>query len=236
MTKIILNKSHPIFIAFIANHRFVKFLKTELYYKKFFFSAKFQSRVLKMKKKIIFTGPPFAGKTSIRLFFFEKTHPIDILPPNSIEPTRGIHWINYTNSGYDLGVCDSSGQEISQIIRDKELFQGSDIVIFQFDITDLEFEELKQDYIDYLMQLLSIREQLGEEYEIVVFCHKIDLIKREELKEVKNKIKNIILNAITDQYGYHHGISIFFTSVKSFHADSTHNLLRKIVLYQTVTL
>ncbi len=190
-----------------------------------------------MKKKIIFTGPPFAGKTSIRLFFFEKTHPIDILSPNSIEPTRGIHWINYTNTGYDeLGVCDSSGQEIMQVIRDEDLFQGSDIVIFQFDVTDFEYEELKQDYLNYLMQLMMIREQLEEDYEIIVFCHKIDLIKREDLKEIKNKIKNIILKAITDQFGYHTNTSIFFTSIKSFHADYTHNLLSKIVLYQTVTL
>ena len=185
-----------------------------------------------MNKKFIFTGPPNAGKTSIRLFFFEKTSPTEILLPKSLEPTRGVNWVSYKHSGHNLGVCDCSGQEIVQILKDSDLFRGSDAIIYQFDVSDLDDEERKGEYLDYLIQLIKIKHEVEEQYDIFILCHKIDLIKENKLESTKEEMINLITNTVMKEFGDDCGIIIRFTSLKPVFTEYTHELLERIVTYE----
>lgn len=185
-----------------------------------------------MNKKFIFTGPPNAGKTSLRLFFFEKTSPTEILLPKSIEPTRGVNWVSYKHSGHNLGVCDCSGQEIDQILKDSDLFSGSDAIIYQFDVSDLNVEERKKEYLDYLIQLIKIKKEVDEDFDIFILCHKIDLIKENKLETTKEDIINMIINKVMKEFGDDCGIIIRFTSLHANFTEYTHELLERIITYE----
>ncbi|MCP4762192.1 MAG: hypothetical protein GY870_10450, partial [archaeon] len=97
-------------------------------------------------KKIILIGPPSSGKTSIRMYFFEDIPSSEILKPPSLEPTMGVNWFNYELYESEIGVVDTSGQEITSIITEDEgyLFIGADAVIFMFDITQFLESKLLQ--------------------------------------------------------------------------------------------
>ncbi|MHA1369439.1 MAG: hypothetical protein ACTSRA_07000, partial [Promethearchaeota archaeon] len=62
-----------------------------------------------MSKKIIFIGPPGAGKTTLRKIFFEYEF-ADKLLKHDLEPTYGLESI-IVDYGEKIGVFDLAGQE-----------------------------------------------------------------------------------------------------------------------------
>lgn len=183
-------------------------------------------------KKIIFVGPPSAGKTSVRLYFFENTPISEILKPLSLEPTIGVNWFNYELYNTKLGVVDTSGQEILSLIAEENgyLFIGADIVIFIFDISQFkESELLRLEFMDYLTEIITRRELLGENYEIHVFVHKIDLIEREQQDEIKTEMRYHIFSVLKEKFSSDAQIKIHFTSLNPVLVDETYEILKKII-------
>ncbi len=88
-----------------------------------------------MGKKIIFVGPPGAGKTTLRKVFFEGESSSKLLD-YALEPTHGKESVILQLSE-DVGVFDLAGQENTRWFEtdDKEIFYESKILIVVIDIT-----------------------------------------------------------------------------------------------------
>jgi GTPase SAR1 family protein len=183
-------------------------------------------------KKIIFIGPPSAGKTSVRLYFFENTPITEILKPLNVEPTMGINWFNYELYDTKLGIVDSSGQEIWSLLAEENgyLFIGADIVIFMFDVTQFNGSELlRLEFMNYLKEIIARREVLEENYEIHVFVHKIDLVERDQQDKIKTEISGHIFSVLKEKFSSDAQIKIHFTSLNPVLVDETYALLKKII-------
>ena len=181
-------------------------------------------------KKIILLGPPSAGKTSIRKFFFEDTPIAELLKPLSLEPTIGVSWHNYELYNTKIGVVDTSGQEILNISSEEYIFIGADAVIFIFDV--LQFQEsklLQLEFINYLVEIVARRDVLEENYDIYVFVHKMDVVEQGKVEETKSKISSTIIKGMKDKFGSDMRLKINFTSINKAIVDSTYNLLKNIV-------
>ncbi|MHA1728999.1 MAG: ADP-ribosylation factor-like protein [Promethearchaeota archaeon] len=182
-------------------------------------------------KKIIFIGPPEAGKTSIRLFFFENYPVVKILKLNSFEPTRGTNWYNYDTDDTTIGVVDTSGQEILNILEDEVLFQGTDSVIFMFDVSQyLESLIVKEEFTQYLLEIISSREIGEERYNIFVLVHKMDMIEDDLVDEIAEDIEKAIMNSIINKFGNNQNVRIYFTSLFPEPIEKTRRALEEIVL------
>ena len=109
------------------------------------------------------------------------------------------------------------------------LFSGSDAVIFQFDIHDFTFQELRDNYYEYLRQIIALRKTLGEQYLIYVLAHKIDEIKSDRLESLKRTVQDGISAFVTDHFP-EIPVSIHFTSLREPFLNPTYDIVRNIVI------
>ncbi len=150
------------------------------------------------QRRILFIGPPAAGKTSIRCSFFEDIKPQTLIetPP---EPTRGLE--NYTYNWLDVtvGIADSSGQEFERWVNyDAEYaFRESDSIIFVVD-TD-KFEEDKKEVLDQIEKALISKNKNAPKAQFNIFLHKIDLIDEKEREESINSIKSAVKTSLKEK-------------------------------------
>lgn len=88
-----------------------------------------------MGKKIIFVGPPGAGKTTLRKVFFEGESSSKLLD-YALEPTHAKESVILQLSE-NVGVFDLAGQENTRWFEtdDKEIFYDTKILIVVIDIT-----------------------------------------------------------------------------------------------------
>ena len=88
-----------------------------------------------MSKKIIFTGPPQVGKTTLRKIFFEGENPTKLLE-YSLTPTHGQETI-LLKLQENVGVFDLAGQENHRWMETeaKSVFIDADIIICVLDIS-----------------------------------------------------------------------------------------------------
>lgn len=124
-------------------------------------------------KKLILTGPPNSGKTTIKRIFFEGANPIKLLE-HSLKPTRGINSTVYSVFNEKLGVFDLAGQENKNWLnKDRDVFQHAKVIICIFEVK----QSLKH-IVDFILKLMEIKQQLNLiDSEIIIFLHKIDLVK-----------------------------------------------------------
>lgn len=163
---------------------------------------------------MILVGPPEAGKTTIRLFFFEGVSSAKLLQHHGLEPTRGVNWFNYDRNETTIGVVDTSGQEIIEIITDYSIFEAADAVIFMFDVAQyLSSPLIRAEYLEYILEVINCRSVLHESFEILIFGHKIDLIPENMVDEVAEKIQNEIEAKIHEKFNHARSIVISFTSL-----------------------
>jgi len=87
-----------------------------------------------MRRKICLIGRAGTGKTSIKKVLFEGIEPKNIML-HSPEPTRGIEINIYDWLDLEVGLIDTSGQELSFFLENKEeknqIFENSNIVLLK---------------------------------------------------------------------------------------------------------
>jgi len=159
------------------------------------FAKKFYQK--RSSKKVLIIGPPSSGKTSIKKVFFEGIDSEELLR-NNLEPTRGFSHYVYKWLDMELGVADSSGQELNYYLsKDNSFeqdiaFEAADVVIYNFDFPFWE------DYADLVIENLERISEISKSYnvncKVFAFCHKSDLMPGSQkpalIKEIGSKIKS----------------------------------------------
>jgi GTPase SAR1 family protein len=194
--------------------------------------------------KIILFGPPAAGKTSIRKFFFEAV-PADNLLQTSEPATIGL---NYNRFGYvyrypmqkrgessekfpiKLVVIDTAGQEIDRWLNESKehVFRETDLIIFIFDVSEWSDKEKRESIKELFKKAYySILEEAPNAI-IYILGHKFDKIK--EGRPVKEKLKKNIraefIEYIHDELNVKVDFNVFLTSLgKQYRTETFYRLL-----------
>jgi GTPase SAR1 family protein len=135
-----------------------------------------------MSKKIIFTGPPQVGKTTLRKIFFEGENPKKLLE-YSLTPTHGQESI-LLKLQENIGVFDLAGQENQRWFETeaKSTFIDADIIICVLDISS-SIEAM----VNFAKKLLKLRNEITPSSYIYLLLHKSDLISKDELVLIEDR-------------------------------------------------
>ncbi|MHA1150761.1 MAG: GTPase [Promethearchaeota archaeon] len=159
-------------------------------------------------KKIVLIGRPEVGKTSIKQVIFEGTLPRDLIE-TPLKPTRGLSTSQYNWLDLNCIIFDTAGQNYQDIFiqenKQLRIFSGSIIIIYLFDYIAWVTEEDKQIILKDISTIQEILVKGNYKAELVLFLHKLDLVKEEERKKFIAEVSN----EIKDRFG----IRIFFTSI-----------------------
>ena len=185
----------------------------------------------KKTQKIVFLGPASTGKTSTKLYFFADNDSEHLIN-HSQEPTRGIEWTVYYKDGNEIGVLDTSGQELKYIIDNDEIFMDADSVIFQFDITDFQEIDRRESILKHLIRIVKKKTMEGSTYNFFILAHMIDLIYPQYLDEVKEDVINMIgqsIDLVTFNGFFKQHVKLEFTSLKEPFLGDTVSILMNII-------
>lgn len=173
-------------------------------------------------KKILLLGRASTGKTTIKKIIFEGINPKDLLY-NSLEPTRGITPSVYSWLDLNLGLFDSSGQELQFIlINDNEqklAFENSDAIIYIFDYQI--WISNSREIIAEIKNIADTIKKNSYSSKFFLFLHKIDLINEETRESEILKLEKSIKEKIDSP--------IFFTSIYPNLIYSLYNAFYKIL-------
>ena len=157
-----------------------------------------------MSKKIIFVGPPAAGKTTLRKIFFEGESSSKLLE-YALEPTYGEESLILRLPGInqDVGIFDLAGQENKRWFEtdEKAIFHGTKLILVVIDIT-FSYDEI----VKFTRKIIDLRDDLTPSTFVFVLLHKIDLVSEKKIKQVKSLIKKDFSNRAL--------INFLFTSLK----------------------
>ena len=172
-------------------------------------------------KKIVITGPPGTGKTTIKKVYFEMENPIELLE-KSLEPTRGLSSSAYTLFNLELGLFDLAGQENNNwLFMKNNVFDYSNIILCIFDIRN----SLKE-IINFLFKISEIKKKKGlDNCRIIAFLHKVDLV---NFLSVSKKIKSI-RRFFKVKYPEGLQIDLYQTSITDDFFYQTFNIILKIL-------
>lgn len=166
---------------------------------KFFFERTTQ-------KKILILGRAGTGKSTLKKIVFEGANPKDLLY-NPLEPTRGISPSIHSWLDLNLGVFDSSGQELASLLIDEDelsmAFDNTNIVIYVVDYS--RWASSSEEITDEIKEIQDIAKRKTSEAKLIVFFHKIDLINQELRETQTNQIEMKIHKSVN--------IPIYFTSI-----------------------
>ncbi|MFX0099774.1 MAG: hypothetical protein ACFFCS_09335 [Candidatus Hodarchaeota archaeon] len=197
-----------------------------------------------MVKKIVFFGPPAAGKTSLRKFLFEGVAADDLMK-NPEPASIGLKFNRYEyvysypiemkddepeKVPINMALVDTAGQELERWLTDSKhkVFGGADVVLFIFDVQDWD-DEMKREYIlDLITFTNDTRIELAPDSEFHILAHKIDKIqdKVESMEKLKNKLKQDIQDYIFKKNNVLLDLDVQLTSIQSeFKRDSFFKLL-----------
>lgn len=178
----------------------------------------------RLTKKILIIGPPSSGKTSIKKVFFEGADSQELLE-HSLEPTRGFSHYVYQWLDMELGIADSSGQELNHYLSSQEsfekdiAFESADVVIYNFDFP--YWGNYPEIILDNLERIIAITKSYNEKCKVFAFCHKSDLIPGTHvasiIKEIAGKIKS--------QFN----IQVYFTSIQSERISTLYKAMQDIL-------
>ena len=151
----------------------------------------------KMKKKIIFVGPPNAGKTTLRKIFFEGENRSKLLE-FALEPTKGVESMVLKLKG-EVGIFDLAGQENYKWFgtKKKTIFYETNMFIVVIDAVS-SMEEI----VDFTKKVINIRNDLTPSAFIYLLIHKIDLLERDILYKLKLQIKKEIAKTYSIKYAF----------------------------------
>lgn len=151
---------------------------------------------LKLAKKITLLGRAGVGKTSILKLIFEGKKPKDLMI-SPLEPTRGITPNIYFWMDLELGIFDTSGQELPVLLEDDNeqiyAFDNTDIVVYVFDYPT--WTTKPQEIIKEIHRVFNILKEGKINSNLILIFHKIDLISQKvsfNFQLMKAEIKNRI--------------------------------------------
>ncbi|MHA1293614.1 MAG: ADP-ribosylation factor-like protein [Promethearchaeota archaeon] len=176
-----------------------------------------------MSKKIIFVGPPGAGKTTLRKIFFEGES-ASLLLEYALEPTYGQETILMKLSE-DVGIFDLAGQENYRWFEteEKSIFYGSKIILVVIDArTSID------DILEFVKKIIKIRNDLNLSSAIFLLIHKIDLISLRKLNEMKSIINETLATEDSIKILYTSIKEQYFTQTFSFFIDILKTCLQDI--------
>lgn len=153
-----------------------------------------------MSKKIIFVGPPNAGKTTLRKIFFEGENRLKLLK-FGLGPTHGQESV-ILKLTEDIGIFDLAGQENWRWLEtdEKSVFYNTKILIIVIDITT-SIKEI----LEFIEKVLKIKNELTPSTYIYLLLHKKDLITLDRLADIKLRI--------IKEFGRENQIKIAYTSI-----------------------
>lgn len=172
-------------------------------------------------KKIVLTGPPDSGKTTIKTVFFHFGNPIMLLK-DPMDPTRGINSSIFSIFDSELGIFDLAGQENKiWFTQEKEIFNKSNVIICIFDV-----RSSLESIISFLIDIIKIKKNFGlYECSIILFLHKIDLV---NYSYVSHKITSIN-NFFETQYRSGLNFQIYRTSIVKNYFFETYKIILDIL-------
>jgi len=144
--------------------------------------------------KILLLGRAGTGKSTIKKIIFEGYDPKDLLY-NPLEPTRGIAPSVYSWLDLNLGLFDTSGQELQSLLKDEKeqmiAFENADTIVYIFDYQ--AWSAKSQEIISEIQFINDIIKKKFSASKLILFLHKIDLLiekSRElEIKKITETIK-----------------------------------------------
>ncbi|MBY9010176.1 MAG: 50S ribosome-binding GTPase [Candidatus Lokiarchaeota archaeon] len=178
-----------------------------------------------MSNKISIVGRAGVGKTSIIKLIFEGYDPKDLMM-KPLEPTRGINPKGYYWMDLELGVFDTSGQELPYLLEDEQeqliAFENANIVIYIFDYP--RWTSNSQEIINEIHTIYNSLKDISGKIKLALIFHKVDLINQ--------KIKGnyfLMRNGIKNRINLPENIPIYFTSLYPESVHSTFNAFSNIL-------
>ncbi|MHA1376682.1 MAG: ADP-ribosylation factor-like protein [Promethearchaeota archaeon] len=173
-------------------------------------------------QKILLLGRAGTGKTTIKKIIFEGVDPKELLV-NPLDPTRGLSPSVYSWLDLKIGLFDSSGQELEALLNDKDeydlAFHNTDAVIYIFDYPT--WVGNSEEIISEIQKIQKIIEDDSYSTRIIIFIHKIDLINKENRKDILKEITKVLKEKLP--------FSIFYTSIHPEFIFSTYNAFYEIL-------
>ena len=174
------------------------------------------------EKKIIVLGRPGTGKTSIKKVIFEGTSPKDLIK-NPLEPTRGITPTVYSWLDLKLGLFDTSGQELDDLLSNEYeqalAFENTDLALYLMDFPMWVVQQERT--LNDIKQISEILKKKASDANFIIFLHKIDLIdnaiREETLLEIQKTIKDSL------------DLPIYFTSLYPELIYHTYDAFHKVL-------
>lgn len=167
-------------------------------------------------RKLLILGRAGTGKSTIKKIVFEGANPKELIS-NPLEPTRGISPSVHSWLDLNLGVFDTSGQELAEMLDNEAeqqmAFENSDIIIYLMD-----FPNWMSNSKEIIIELKKIKKIiLNNDYQagLVLFLHKIDLINLDKRQETLQSIE-LIINQELD-------LPLYFTSIYPSLIYNTYN-------------
>lgn len=161
-----------------------------------------------MQRKITIIGRANTGKTSIKRVFFEGVDSKEIIL-HTPEPTRGIDTNVYAWLDLEVGLFDTSGQELPFFLENNKekdfAFNNANTVIYLMDYPT--WTQKSSEIMEEIEKLYNI---LNDQYlgtQLIIIFHKIDLINQ----KIKGDYQ-IFRDAIRSQLKTPE-IRIYFTSI-----------------------
>ena len=158
------------------------------------------------QKKILLLGRAGTGKTTIKKIIFEGVNPKELLF-NPLEPTRGIAPSIYSWLDLNLGVFDSSGQELNFLLNDDEessiAFDNTSIIIYVIDYP--RWVSTSDEILNEIKKISDITNKKSKDAQLYLFFHKTDLINKDTRENNMDEIEIQIHKKIN--------LPIYFTSI-----------------------
>ena len=172
-----------------------------------------------MSEKIIFVGPPGAGKTTLRKVFFEGESSTKLLE-YALEPTYGEESLimRLPSLNQDVGIFDLAGQENERWLDtdEKRIFIDTRLILVVIDIVSSYDEIFK-----FVRKIIDLRNTITPSTYIFVLLHKIDLVSEKKVREIKSRVKT--------EFPNENLINFLFTSLKREYFTQTFSNLIDIM-------